>query len=85
MSKEKQFGYGLDQKVMGMSVEEYLASLAEKNDKAEMETERINNGIKIAAALTRRAGTKIRAVEVDLKGAAMRSSGIDVGGAGFGI
>lgn len=52
--KQTNYGYELDQKIGGKSVIEYLAELAELNEKKDIEIERAKVGIGIANAMTKR-------------------------------
>lgn len=59
--------YGLDTKVGGKSVEEWLADLAEKNDKLEMEIEHGKLAVAFCKQMNNRARLRLDAAKVELK------------------
>lgn len=65
--KKTDYGYGLDQKIGGKSMNEYLAELAEKNERQEIEIERGKLAVGIANAMTKHSRACQDAVALDAK------------------
>jgi hypothetical protein len=59
--------YGLDTKVGGKSIDVWLADLAEKNDKLEMEIERGKLAVAISKQMNNHSRLRLDAVKFELK------------------
>ncbi len=59
--------YGLDANVGGKSIEEWLAGLAEKNDRLEMEIERGKLAVSISKQLNNHSRLRLDAAKYELK------------------
>lgn len=66
MSKTN-YGYDLDQQIEGKSISQYLADLAEKNEKQEVEIERAKIALGIANALRKHSQACMAATSLDAK------------------